>query len=125
MEGKIDEDLYSRQIYAFGLESLLTLSKLNVLVVGCDALGVEVAKNLILSGELWHIAVGKKGRGGVKTPRNFWVFCCCCCCGEQKLFLFPSSSSSFSFLLLKQKAWTKKDRGVLPSMIPLLLRGWI
>ena len=50
MEGVIDTDLYSRQIFALGLDTLVALSKLNVLVVGLDGLGVEVAKNLVLAG---------------------------------------------------------------------------
>ncbi len=46
----IDTDLYSRQIFCLGLETLTALSKLNVLLVGLSGLGVEVAKNLILAG---------------------------------------------------------------------------
>ena len=49
-EAKIDTNLYSRQIGTFGLETMGTLMKMNVLIVGCQGLGVETAKNLILAG---------------------------------------------------------------------------
>jgi len=49
-EVKIDMDLYSRAIGAFGLEAMQKLSQLSVLVVGQRGLGVETAKDLILSG---------------------------------------------------------------------------
>jgi len=50
MAEKLDLDLYSRQLYVLGLETLVALSKLNVLVSGIRGLGVEIAKNLILAG---------------------------------------------------------------------------
>eukprot|EP01125_Pyxidicula_operculata_P007734 TRINITY_DN2618_c0_g2_i1.p1 TRINITY_DN2618_c0_g2~~TRINITY_DN2618_c0_g2_i1.p1 ORF type:complete len:1109 (+),score=289.29 TRINITY_DN2618_c0_g2_i1:54-3380(+) len=43
-------DLYSRQIGTFGLETMMSLSKLNVLIIGLKGVGVETAKNLILAG---------------------------------------------------------------------------
>jgi ubiquitin-activating enzyme E1 len=49
-EEEIDTNLYSRQIGTFGLETMGTLMKMNVLIVGCRGLGVETAKNLILAG---------------------------------------------------------------------------
>ena len=49
-EVKIDTNLYSRQIGTFGLETMGKLIKMNVLIVGCRGLGVEIAKNLILAG---------------------------------------------------------------------------
>ena len=50
MKEDIDTDLYSRQIGTFGMETMGKLIKLNVLIVGMRGLGVEVAKNIILSG---------------------------------------------------------------------------
>ena len=47
---QIDENLYSRQIGTFGIETMGKLIKMNVLIVGMRGLGVEVAKNLILAG---------------------------------------------------------------------------
>lgn len=46
----IDQNLYSRQIGTFGLETMGKLIKLKVLIVGMRGLGVETAKNLILAG---------------------------------------------------------------------------
>ena len=50
MEEGINTDLYSRQIGAFGMETMKKLIQLKVLIVGMRGLGVEVAKNIILSG---------------------------------------------------------------------------
>jgi len=49
-EGKIDTNLYSRQIGTYGIETMGKLIKMNVLIVGLRGLGVETAKNLILAG---------------------------------------------------------------------------
>ncbi|PFH32051.1 ubiquitin-activating enzyme E1 family protein [Besnoitia besnoiti] len=46
----IDTDLYSRQIGAFGLETMGKLIKLRVLISGLRGIGAECAKNLILAG---------------------------------------------------------------------------
>ena len=50
MEDKIDTDLYSRKIGTFGMNTMGKLLKLKVLIVGMKGLGVETAKNIILSG---------------------------------------------------------------------------
>ena len=50
MEDNIDTDLYSRQIGTFGMDIMGKLLKLKVLIVGMHGLGVETAKNIILSG---------------------------------------------------------------------------
>ena len=46
----IDINLYSRQIKAYGIETMEDLSKLTILVIGIRGLGLETVKNLILSG---------------------------------------------------------------------------
>ena len=46
----IDQDLYSRQIGTFGIETMGKLIKMNVVIIGLRGLGIEVAKNLILAG---------------------------------------------------------------------------
>ena len=46
----LDTDLYSRQIGTFGMDIMLKLFNLKVLVVGMRGLGVETAKNIIISG---------------------------------------------------------------------------
>ena len=50
MEKGVDTDLYSRQIGTFGMETMGKLIQLKVLIIGMRGLGVEVAKNLILTG---------------------------------------------------------------------------
>jgi len=46
----LDMDLYSRQIGAFGVETMRNLLSLDVLVIGCRGVGAEAAKDLILAG---------------------------------------------------------------------------
>ena len=46
----LDINLYSRQIKAYGIETMKDLSKLTILIVGIRGLGLETAKNLMLSG---------------------------------------------------------------------------
>lgn len=43
-------DLYSRQIGAYGIETMSKLINMKVLIVGLRGLGVEAAKNIILAG---------------------------------------------------------------------------
>ena len=50
MEKGVDTDLYSRQIGELGMETMGKLIQLKVLILGMRGLGVEVAKNIILSG---------------------------------------------------------------------------
>jgi len=46
----IDESLYSRQLYAIGKDTMVSLISSRVLLVGLNPLGTEIAKNLVLSG---------------------------------------------------------------------------
>eukprot|EP00954_Amorphochlora_amoebiformis_P022125 1351133-Amorphochlora_amoeboformis.AAC.2 len=46
----VDEGLYSRQLYVYGAEAQRKMQQTNVLLVGLKGLGVEIAKNIILSG---------------------------------------------------------------------------
>lgn len=45
-----DEQLYNRQLYVMGHEAQKRLAASDVLIIGLDGLGVEVAKNIILAG---------------------------------------------------------------------------
>lgn len=47
---EIDESLYSRQLYVMGHEAQKKMAISSVLIIGCNGLGVEVAKNVILAG---------------------------------------------------------------------------
>jgi ubiquitin-activating enzyme E1 len=49
-DSKIDESLYSRQLYVMGHEAQRRMQDSRVLIVGLDGLGVETAKNVILAG---------------------------------------------------------------------------
>jgi ubiquitin-activating enzyme E1 len=46
----VDTDLYSRQIGAYGLETMGKLIQMKVLIKGLRGHGIEIAKNLILAG---------------------------------------------------------------------------
>ena len=46
----VDSSLYSRQLYVMGFEAQRRMAMSNVLIVGLNGLGVEVAKNIILAG---------------------------------------------------------------------------
>jgi len=47
---EIDEGLYSRQLYVMGREGQARMAVSDVLIVGMNGLGVEIAKNVILAG---------------------------------------------------------------------------
>lgn len=49
-EEKIDESLYSRQLYVLGHDAMRKMKKSHALIVGLNGLGVEIAKNVILAG---------------------------------------------------------------------------
>ncbi|RPD67265.1 ubiquitin activating enzyme [Lentinus tigrinus ALCF2SS1-7] len=49
-EAAIDEGLYSRQLYVLGHEAMKRMAASNVLIVGVNGLGVEIAKNVVLAG---------------------------------------------------------------------------
>ena len=50
MEKNIDTQLYSRQLCVIDINTMNKLSKMSILILGMRGLGVEIAKNLILSG---------------------------------------------------------------------------
>jgi ubiquitin-activating enzyme E1 len=49
-EDKMDEALYSRQLYVFGHEAMKKMQQSNILLIGLAGLGVEIAKDLALAG---------------------------------------------------------------------------
>ena len=46
IENKVDDDLYSRSILTYGLETLKKLSTMKILIIGMRGLGVETEKIL-------------------------------------------------------------------------------
>ncbi|KAK6992663.1 hypothetical protein R3P38DRAFT_3083443 [Favolaschia claudopus] len=46
----IDEELYSRQLYALGHEAMKKIAACDVLIAGLQGLGAEIAKNIVLAG---------------------------------------------------------------------------
>ena len=49
--GKIDTNLYSRQIGTIGMETMKKLVELKILIIGLRGLGIETAKNIILASQ--------------------------------------------------------------------------
>jgi len=47
---KIDENLYSRQIFTYGKETMDKIVNMKILIIGLKGLGIETAKNIILAG---------------------------------------------------------------------------
>ncbi len=47
---KIDEELYSRQLYVVGKSAMLRMSQSNVLIVGMTGLAAEIAKCIVMAG---------------------------------------------------------------------------
>nr|BEH82873.1 ubiquitin/FAT10-activating enzyme [Halocynthia roretzi] len=47
---EIDDSLYSRQRYMLGDRAMRRMATSSALLLGCDTLGVEIAKNLVLTG---------------------------------------------------------------------------
>ncbi|EGG23006.1 ubiquitin activating enzyme E1 [Cavenderia fasciculata] len=50
VEQKIDDALYSRQLYALSHEAMQKISSTSVLVIGLDGLGIEIVKDVVLAG---------------------------------------------------------------------------
>ena len=50
MTEKIDNNFYSRQIGTYGLKTMRKIMKMNILIYGMRGVGIEIAKNIVLSG---------------------------------------------------------------------------
>lgn len=50
LDVKVDEELYSRQLYVIGHEAMKKMMASKVLVIGLDGLGQEISKNTCLAG---------------------------------------------------------------------------
>jgi ubiquitin-activating enzyme E1 len=49
-EIKVDDDLYSRSIFTYGMDTMKKLSSMKILIIGMRGVGIETAKNIILNG---------------------------------------------------------------------------
>ena len=47
---KTNINLYCRQISLYGIQTMEKISQLNIFLIGLRGLGIEIAKNLVLSG---------------------------------------------------------------------------
>ena len=47
---KFDKNLYSRQILTYGIDTMDKIINLKILIIGLRGLGIEIAKNIILTG---------------------------------------------------------------------------
>lgn len=50
LKDNFDSNFYSRQIGVYGAETMKKIIKLNIFIYEMKGLGVEIAKNIILSG---------------------------------------------------------------------------
>ena len=46
----IHTNLYSRQISTYGMDIMLKIKNIKVIIIGLKGVGIEVSKNIILSG---------------------------------------------------------------------------
>ena len=63
MNAKI-EDLYSRQLPIYGKENMEKIYKLKIFIYGLKGIGIEIAKNLLLSGAKYLDIFDNKKRNG-------------------------------------------------------------
>lgn len=68
-----DEQLYSRQIVAFGFNAMNELSKLKILIYRIGGLGIEIAKNIILAGPKKVTICDNKQIGIEDLGSNFYI----------------------------------------------------
>jgi len=69
---KIDESLYSRQLYALGKDTMNSIVNGKVLIINMDPLAVEICKNIILSG-VGHITLADTQKISEKDYNNYYI----------------------------------------------------
>lgn len=69
---KIDESLYSRQLYAIGKDTMNSILNSKVLIINMDPLAVEICKNIILSG-VGHITLADNKKISYKDYNNYYI----------------------------------------------------
>ena len=70
---KIYTDLYSRQLSTYGLENMKKICQLKILIIGLRGLGIEITKNLLLSG-VNYIEIYDENKCDIKDMgSNFYI----------------------------------------------------
>lgn len=69
---KIDESLYSRQLYAIGKDTMNSIINGKVLIINMDPLSVEICKNIILSG-VGNITLVDNEKISEKDYGNYYI----------------------------------------------------
>jgi ubiquitin-activating enzyme E1 len=69
---KIDESLYSRQLYAIGKDTMNSIINGKVLIINMDPLSVEICKNIILSG-VGHITLADNKKISETDYNNYYI----------------------------------------------------
>ncbi len=69
---KIDESLYSRQLYAIGKDTMNSIINGKVLIINMDPLSVEICKNIILSG-VGNITIADTEKISEKDYGNYYI----------------------------------------------------
>jgi len=69
----VDMDLYSRQIGAYGLETMGKLVKMNIVIYGMRGVGVEIAKNVILAGPRSVTIMDDNPCESIDMNTNFYI----------------------------------------------------
>ena len=70
---EINKNLYSRQIFTYGLETMEKIVNLKILIIGLRGLGIEIAKNLILMGPK-QVSIYDKNKCAINDlSSNFFI----------------------------------------------------
>ena len=70
---KIDENLYSRQIFTYGIDTMDKIINLKILIIGLRGLGIEIAKNIILAGPK-EVSISDKNKCQISDlGSNFYI----------------------------------------------------
>ena len=73
MKDTINTDLYSRQLSIFGLENMEKISQLKIFIIGLRGIGIEIAKNLLLSG-IQHLTILDENKSNIRDMgSNFYI----------------------------------------------------
>jgi molybdopterin/thiamine biosynthesis adenylyltransferase len=70
---KFDEQIYSRQTEAVGINIMNKFSEFKIFIYGLNGLGIEIAKNLILSGPKKKLCYMKKKITKEDLQCNFFI----------------------------------------------------